>query len=235
MNLVEVDVLDLSPNQGQKKKDSLLPKLLVGFVALLFISNVAVFSFLIGRSTAKKINIDDEVADENFFTSETLAAVTEEILPTPTSTSLLNGKVSPTPTPAVTTLVLHSNAEEDGFWTSKGVGSNEIDIQVGRTNDHVSRGLVSFEINAVPKDAVITSAKIRLYEVKTVGLPYNRMGKLTLDHLIYGDSLDRLDYGLPATSFVYRTRQWQYQGLEGSRCNSCSKIRHGQCQDKSSV
>src|SRR4030042_1973423 len=71
------------------------------------------------------------------------------------------------------------------------------------------RGFVSFDISDIPSGATISEATLRLYQVKTEGNPYGVSvgGKLNIDHLTYGDSLDNSDYAMAAltSNFVVLT------------------------------
>ena len=213
---MEVKVVDNSPNPKETgSKSSLLPKIIVAFVAAILILNVAVFSFLIGRSTSYSVSNQEESIQVN--TREALGAedVNQEVTDTASpSADGSNSLLSPTPTSAAKEIVITSAPKTDGFRASDGTGSSVSAIQVGRNQDVVSRGFLSFDLQEIPSGAEVTEAIIEVYIVSTEGNP-NRLGGLFLDHLVYGDTLDASDYSSVAilssfTEFERTRREGQW-------------------------
>ncbi|MCX7928389.1 MAG: hypothetical protein N2558_01745 [Patescibacteria group bacterium] len=67
-------------------------------------------------------------------------------------------------------------------------------IIVGETESGFSRGFLTFDITKIPAKAKVNSAVIR-FDLEYKSLP-SQYGKLYIDHLTYGDSLDPSDYAL---------------------------------------
>lgn len=124
------------------------------------------------------------------------------VAPSPTPSS--NTQLTPTNAPLTKTKTLAPISELDGFRSSNNGGNNEVDIRTGRNLNLVSRGFASFDLNDLPKNATIQEANLRLYQAKIVGSAYDEGGKLKVDHLTYGDTLDSEDYAMAAltSSFV---------------------------------
>jgi hypothetical protein len=126
--------------------------------------------------------------------------------PSPTSLPALTTTITPkpsikptiTPTPTVKTKTLVSTASLDGFESSNGGGNTTVDIRAGRNVNLVTRGFVSFDLSSIPSNSTITEATLRLYQIRTSGNPYSVGGKLMVDSLNYGNSLENSDYALTA-------------------------------------
>ncbi len=140
----------------------------------------------------------------------------EKVSPTPAllgvnSKSENSSSATPTPTkkptPTLTqeekllnlkTKIIKATPALDGYRTSSGRGNAETEIKVGRTNEFIVRGFVSFPLSELPQGADISEATLKLYQTRLDGDPFTASGKLYLDHLTYGNTLDDTDYGLPA-------------------------------------
>ena len=61
-------------------------------------------------------------------------------------------------------------------------------------NDGAFSMFVSFANLAIPAQARIVSATLRLHQGKVVGAPYAKLGALIVDHVDYGPTLDGADY-----------------------------------------
>ncbi|MBU0569275.1 DNRLRE domain-containing protein [Patescibacteria group bacterium] len=122
----------------------------------------------------------------------TVATATNSAQPTGKSTP------SPTPTPKIKSKIISSEEGLDGFRTSDDKGSNSLEIRIGRNENAVTRGFVSFNISELPAGIEIQEAELKLYQTKVVGNPYAVGSVLKVDHLTYGDALDATDYSAPA-------------------------------------
>lgn len=109
-----------------------------------------------------------------------------------------NISATPFPTQYLRTTILTSNDGLTGFRSSNNQGAGNTDIKVGRNEDGVYRGFVSFELSLLPAGVNIKEAKLRLYQKEVVGRPYSAGGALKIDHLNYGNTLDDPDYAMAA-------------------------------------
>lgn len=96
------------------------------------------------------------------------------------------------------TIFLESNALLDGYMSSEKSGSIKTDIRVGFDTDTVTRGFITFDLIDLPPGINVTKATLRVFIVKITGDPTGKGGKLFLDHLTYGNTLEQEDYALPA-------------------------------------
>ena len=141
------------------------------------------------------------------------------VLPTKTTTYTLTAtNVAGTVTATVQVVVAasplskvesYSLAAEDGYVRQDGVVGQE--VMVGYTVQKIGiQGFLSFDISAIPKDAVITSASIDLDAgaVEVSGFPFPSMGSLYVCKQVYG-KLDRSDYVAgPATGVICSIGAW---------------------------
>lgn len=134
--------------------------------------------------------------------SPTPAPEEPEETPIPTSSPTVSPTPKPTPTPTVVskTMTLSASASLDGFRSSNGAGSPDMDIRTGRNINLITRGFVSFDISGIPAGATIESTTLRLYQAVIIGNPYGAGSRLMVDHLDYGGSLENADYGVPSIS-----------------------------------
>src|SRR3989344_4575720 len=126
--------------------------------------------------------------------------VTQQPLAQPTSTPSVTAKPTPPPTstPSVKSKTITSTASLDGFRSNNNGGNAGVDIRAGRNMYLVSRGFVSFDLNDIPSGSTITEASLRLYQIKTIGSPYSVGGKLMVDDMNYGTTLENDDYSTSA-------------------------------------
>jgi len=92
-------------------------------------------------------------------------------------------------------IVTIQSGVNDGYVTSRNQVVDKSDIKIGRDAREVSRGFVSFDLSDMPPKSEISSAKLRLFETKNMGVPL-RNGSLLVDHLTYGETLDSTDYSV---------------------------------------
>ena len=94
------------------------------------------------------------------------------------------------------TVTLISEARLDGYRSNDGRGTHRNDIVVGNAElsssvgEVVWRGFMSFDLSTIPAGAVIESVELQFYQVNIGGAPYTKLGRLILDHVDYGDSLE---------------------------------------------
>lgn len=154
-------------------------------------------AYNLGRKSAKNstqnVMSAESEADNISFTDNQIA-----LSPTPT----INLSVTPA---SVKTIVLTGDAALDGFRQSNDTGNDAQDIRVGRTKDFVIRGFISFDTRSIPNGVTLTEATLKLNQAKIVGSPFTTGGQLKIDHLTYGDSLDTIDFGLPALTSSFAT------------------------------
>ncbi len=92
-----------------------------------------------------------------------------------------------------------SQADRDGYVSNSGsVFESENAIKIGDQGAGGVFGFVSFSILDIPAQATVNSAILRLYQYNFSGDPYNKLGNLKIEHLVYGASLDSSDYSLEA-------------------------------------
>lgn len=189
-------------SEGLLKELTKWKRIAFGLGATLLIIIVGSSSFYAGRKTA--ITDTDDLATPMNTDSDVLSiidndapdSVTPSSAPTPTKSK--NSSSTPTPILSTKLKVLKTDPQLDGFRSSNASGSTTSNIRTGRDSELVTRGFVSFDISDLGNDVVISSATLRLYQTKTLGEPYSQGGSLYLDHLTYGNRLDKNDYSSPA-------------------------------------
>lgn len=195
------DVQTYSQNEEGKGSGHNLKLFLFIFTLVILSIVVAGFSYFLGTEFSK----ETEVAYESQITSAPELKLTENISsvsPTsspsatkrPLPTSRNSPTITPTPKPLLRSKILSSVASLDGYRSSDETGKTNLEIRAGRNSELVTRGFVSFEIDEIPADADIQSATLRLYQTEVIGSPYSVCGALYIDHLTYGDTLDKTDY-----------------------------------------
>lgn len=109
------------------------------------------------------------------------------------------GVVSPNP-PQVLMQTINSSAALDGYVTSTGVvvANGTLGNLVG-DNDGQSvavgvRSFLSFDLSAIPANAIIDRATLRVAQINTHRNPYPSHGRLIVSHTSYGFTLDASAY-----------------------------------------
>lgn len=198
-----------SPPPSPKDPSNLMKKLLIIFVAIIFLAAIGAAAYFIGKQGQKSEEISVEIteAPTSIPTIEPTPTSTTSATLTPSPTGNLTPTQSPSPTPIVKQKTLSAIASLDGFRSSNGGGNASVDIRAGRNINLVTRGFVSFDLSNIPSGATIQEASLRLYQAEIKGSPYSVGGALKVDHLNYGDSLDNSDYAMAAllSSFVTLT------------------------------
>jgi hypothetical protein len=145
------------------------------------------------------------------YWEETTPSPTSTLTPTPTVTPKPSPTVTPTPKPTPTptptsqTKTLSSNTSLDGFQSSNGGGNLGVEIRAGRNTNLITRGFISFDLSSIPSSATVESVTLRLYQTGVVGTPYDVGGRLKIDHLDFGSSLENADYNTPSISASFTT------------------------------
>lgn len=92
-------------------------------------------------------------------------------------------------------MTLRSEAGRDGYLSS-GLGTTAsltsgIDVgdQDGLIDGSFRNGFVSFNPAPLPAGALISRATLRCYHTEMVGSPFFELGRITIDHLDYGEEL----------------------------------------------
>lgn len=180
-------------------------------ITLLILGSILVFfgvgfgGYFIGKNQS---NDNSNTPPPSLFTDDALVntspSVTQAVIATPSviispsTTPTISKKVTPTPTSVPKSAVITSQADMDGYMASNDTGSESVEIKIGRNKYLTTRGFVAFDTAKIPKNAKIVEAKLRIYQVRTTGDPYTKLGSLKTDHLNYGDVLDKSDYSIPA-------------------------------------
>ncbi len=188
------------------KEPSKVKKILLIFGLLLLIAVVSGVSYFLGTKNAKnQIPSIAENFQTPFPTNENEQAPTTSLPASPTPTYRGQKSPTPTPTPLSKTKIISSTASLDGFRSSNGSGKANLEIRVGRNENFVTRGFLSFDLSGLPSEITIQKATLRLYQAKIIGSPYTTGTTLKLDHLTFGDTLDLTDYSLPALYSNFET------------------------------
>lgn len=206
---MENDYIFPAPNRAEDKKLPIFDKIVKTALGLGILIFVAGISYLLGSKSMyqKDSTLSSYDAVKNQITSPSSTLPPQQPSPTP----LQDLKLSPTPkdsystpsatpTLAIKTKIIPSINTLDGFRSSTGSGSSTVEIRVGRNENLVSRGFVSFDLSTLPQGVEIYEATLRLYQAQVIGNPYSSQNKLRLDHITYGDSLDASDFSSPALS-----------------------------------
>ncbi len=200
-----------SENKSKKSTNSIFKFILIIFILIISLP-IAYLSFNLGKKYSEKS--ENSLISTEAFPTIYYPSPTNQVLSSPSAT-LKKTEDTPTPTPkkqmtpttAPTILlslkILPSISELDGFRSSNGLGDNLSEIRIGNDTKSVSRGFLSFDITEIPPNVNIQSAVLKLYQGKIVGDPYLKGGKLQIDHLTYGDSLDKTDYNMPAILYSF--------------------------------
>lgn len=182
-----------------QKELSKWKKIAVSLSLFIIITVVGAVSFMLGKNSADG---DQRYIQQDDSSHESILGSYEDSPLTPTPETEFTPKPTPSPAPLpsirLRTITLDSEPGLDGFRSSNGSGSTSSNIRAGSDSELVTRFFVSFDISDISPDAEVISAELRIFQTKTMGEPYKLGGDLLIDHLNYGDSLDRTDYSTPA-------------------------------------
>jgi hypothetical protein len=101
------------------------------------------------------------------------------------------------------TATLKSEAALDGYRSNDGRGRTKRGILVGNdepsaaVGEVVWRGFLSFDLASLPAGATMESVELRFYQADVEGSPYDKLGRLVLDHVDYGSRLDDSAFDAP--------------------------------------
>jgi hypothetical protein len=138
-------------------------------------------------STVARVDTSNEVPETDKGNNQLVSVV--QVIPGP---------------PGPGTATQQSEPDLDGYRGSTGGGGTGQDIivgnggQTGPSGEKVWRGFMSFDLSDIPSGASIEGARLRFYQVKVEGSPYQKMGSLILDHVDYGSKLSRATYDTPS-------------------------------------
>ncbi|MCS7092603.1 MAG: hypothetical protein NZM26_04595 [Patescibacteria group bacterium] len=185
---------DYIPPPPTKTKNKSKIKLIFLIVAMIFLTNLIVgFSgFMYGRIIFQNTNQKDS-AEQN------LPSISDALTPTPSPTQhITSTPVTKSPISNLTrerSIILNIENSLSGNVESSSSSANiKKNIIVGETESGFSRGFLTFDITKIPARARVNSAVIR-FDLNYENFP-SQYGKLYIDHLTYGDSLDPSDYAL---------------------------------------
>lgn len=205
-------------NEDLYKEINKWKKIALSITSLVVILVISTVSFILGRQSAGKSiqNIKSVSPNES---DRRLILGTEADLVNPTlgaentlkeseDTTLSELEATPSwkptpttktqPIPPVREIILTAESRLEGFRSSNGSGSTNSNIRAGRDNELVTRAFLSFDISRIPNNADVVLASLKIFQTKTLGNPYKVGGNLLIDHLNYGDSLDKNDFSTPA-------------------------------------
>lgn len=138
------------------------------------------------------INLTPTVSENLIATPSLILSPGVSVSPSPTKS------LSPSPSSISKSIVISADADLDGYMASNDTGSENVEIKIGRNKYLTTRGFAAFDNAKIPNKVKITQATLRIYQIRTIGDPYGKMGNLKADHLNYGDLLDKSDYAIPA-------------------------------------
>lgn len=197
-------------NKISPKKDGPQNTKIIWIVGgIIAVIGIGLFSYILGtKSNNSEVSLSISPTPETRVKETTTPSPTEKLSPTTTGTITPTKKtsttVTPSPTPVDKIKILSSTAALDGSQASNG-GHNYSEIIVGRNENLVQRGFVSFSLSDIPVGSTVTEATLRLYQNQTTGNAYGVGESVKIDHLNFGDSLDSTDYGMAALSSGFAT------------------------------
>lgn len=178
--------------------------LLMVLFGLVLLSSIGAGSYYFGRQSVA--GVSTEITSTPEPTTVTVPMSTTPIpLTSPTSQTSPTPSSKVSPTTFQKTSVLKFSPLSSGTVTSNGLVTTKTDIKLGRDNEQVYRGFVSFDLSDLAQGVQIGKATLRLYQTKLEGKPFAEMGAIKVDHLTYGDSLDQNDYALAALTGNFAT------------------------------
>jgi hypothetical protein len=192
-------------SQDENKDTGGVNKILAGLVVILLLILVGGAAFFFGSKQNSQNPTPTPTQALNQLQGLPTTAPSPTIETTLSATTSPNPTTKATPTPTLQTMTLTSSAVLDGWRASNGGGNTTWYIQAGRNATLTERGFVSFDLSELSAENTIKEATLRLYQVETVGIPYTSLGKLMVDHLNYGTSLEASDYAVAAITSNYVT------------------------------
>lgn len=206
LTMIESPTFTTEEIPKDSKKKRVLKISLIILSSLLTVSLFSTVGYFLGRESMKQSNSTPTPAPPLFGEdvqgltkpdSQVTPILGEDSEATQSATPT-KSKTTPTPTSIPKSLILTSTSRLDGYMGSNETGSNTVEIKIGRNQHLVTRGFVSFNLIKIPEKVDIESVTLRIFQLKSVGDPYNLLGDLVIDHLNFGDAIDATDYALPA-------------------------------------
>lgn len=192
-------VVALQEEPEPKNNSKTWQKVLIGTGIAIFLFLLVAVSYYLGTKSNQDENEIPSTPTrslEPMLTLPPTPASTSSATPTKKPSTTVTSTLSPSPTPRTKSIILNSISSLDGFMSSNGTGKSTAEIRAGRNQNLVTRGFVSFDLSDLPNSANIISATMKLYQAEVKGNPYTNLGALKIDHLTYGESLDKEDYAL---------------------------------------
>ncbi len=117
-----------------------------------------------------------------------------------TATVTVTPGVPPPPVPGFTATIL-ADVTLSGHVYRPSAGGDFVSprhLTGDGTDNGTARSLFSFDLSSLPRNAIIVSASLRLYQGGGSGTPYADLGPLLVDHMDLGGALDGSDFDAPA-------------------------------------
>lgn len=182
---------DYIPPAPIKKSNNLKYGLVVLFAILTTNTVVGSLAFLYGRNLSSKV-AEDTPTQTNVLAKEDISDYipTQDITPTPIASS------SSTLTKERSAILTVENPLSGNVESSSASANIRKDILVGEINNGFARGFMTFDITKIPSKAKVKSAILK-FDITSEKLP-TQYGRLYVDHITYGTSLDSSDYAISA-------------------------------------
>ncbi len=198
-------------NIGTNTENKLFPKVIKFLLFAMTLTTVSLVSYFLGTNKAYE-KTQNNLLSKGVSPKPTLEKPSQNLvysnstnssqLASPSATKSVT--LTPTPHPPKTK-VLSSTKSLDGFLSSNQTGSNNTEIRIGKNENLVSRGFISFDISTLPQGANILEATLRIYQAQVIGKPFLSKNSLVVDHLNFGDTLDFSDYSTPSLLSSFAT------------------------------
>lgn len=154
---------------------------------------VGSLAFLYGRTISSYVTDSDVSKTDVLAVDDTTEIKPDEeviLTPTPVASS------SSTLIKERSTIVSVDNSLSGNVQSASSSANIKKEILIGETPTGFARGFMTFDITKIPSQAKITSALLK-FDVSSEKLP-TLYGKLFVDHITYGSSLDASDYAVSA-------------------------------------
>jgi hypothetical protein len=67
----------------------------------------------------------------------------------------------------------------------------------GDINGSLVRGLIQFPLDSIPRGAIVTEAKLVLFQCKVAGHPFTKLGNVVVEEVTYNDPFDTSAFNSP--------------------------------------
>lgn len=98
---------------------------------------------------------------------------------------------------------IDSNAAVSGYVVTGGyhIAYNGIESVVGDVDSDINgslvRGLIQFPLDSIPAKAIVTEAKLVMYQCKISGQPFKKLGNVIVEEVTYNDPFDTSAFHSP--------------------------------------